>query len=122
MNARIVSTHSEAAALPPRTVVSSAGGTIACRYDAGRGLVFGDERTFCWDVLELPLRILFCPTCELPPRDLGDDDVCPTCGRNYSFAIVLGRITESFKELVDAVTGAHTADRDDYTLAADDRG
>lgn len=49
--------------VPAGTVVHAADGTIACRYDETRGVVFGDERSFPWRVLNAPAVVLW-------PRDL----------------------------------------------------
>jgi hypothetical protein len=49
-------------ALPAGTVVRSAAGTIAARFDATRGVVFGDDRPFPWQRLELDALVLW----ELP--------------------------------------------------------
>jgi hypothetical protein len=57
--ARTVSTIEELGALPAGVIVHSADGTIACRHHSGVGVVFGDERPFRWDVLSLPLTVLF---------------------------------------------------------------
>ena len=52
-------------ALPIGSVVRSSAGTIGCRYDERRGLVFGDDRCFPWtDHLAFPLTVLYRPDCE----------------------------------------------------------
>ena len=58
-------------ALPVGSVVLSAAGTIGCRYDETRGIVFGDDRCFPWGVLELPLAVLYRPDCE-PERTVAE--------------------------------------------------
>ncbi len=52
-------TKSELDTVPHGTVVRSADGTIACRYDDSRGVLFGDERPFLWSVLRAPAIILW---------------------------------------------------------------
>ncbi|MBN0039369.1 hypothetical protein JN535_04165 [Cellulosimicrobium cellulans] len=74
------------AALPPGTVVRSAGGSIAGRYDAEHAVVLGDDRAFPWQRLELPLTVLWpkeCPTCSGPRRETVNM-VCQTCGTDYA--------------------------------------
>jgi hypothetical protein len=83
---RTITTTAGRDALPRRTVVYSADGTIAGRYDADRGVVLGDERTFPWSVLQPPIRILFCPTCDGRNRETLDM-VCQTCGTDYGPAV-----------------------------------
>ena len=46
-------------AIPVGTVVRSASGTIGCRYDGHRGLVFGEDVAFEWSLLALPLTVLY---------------------------------------------------------------
>ena len=60
------STAAERDALPAGTVVRSASGTIAGRFDATVGVVLGDERPFSWTDLELPLTILHHPELDVP--------------------------------------------------------
>ena len=48
-------------AVPRGAIVRSASGTIACRFDATRGVVFGDDRSFPWAKLALPVRVLWTP-------------------------------------------------------------
>lgn len=62
---RIIATAEARDALPVGTVVLAADGTIACRHYSGVGVCFGDERAFAWDVLALPLTVLYpLPTVE----------------------------------------------------------
>lgn len=56
-----VTTPEQLAAVPVGAIVRSAAGTIACRYDATRGVIFGDDRSFPWHKLHLPCRILWQP-------------------------------------------------------------
>lgn len=49
-------------ALPDGTVVRSSAGTIACRFDNGRGVMFGMSLPFPWKNLALPLTVLWEPT------------------------------------------------------------
>lgn len=62
---RTVKSARALANLPVGTVVLSASGTIACRVedhpDHARGVVFGDERTFPWNLLSLPVTVLHHP-------------------------------------------------------------
>lgn len=58
---RQITTEAARQALPVGIVVRSASGTIACRYDTGRGVCFGDARTFPWDSLTLPCTVLYDP-------------------------------------------------------------
>jgi hypothetical protein len=55
---QVITTDAERQALPPGTIVRDADGTIACRHTTGVGIVFGDERTFPWDALPLPLTVI----------------------------------------------------------------
>lgn len=48
-------------AVPVGGIVRSGMGTIACRYDATRGVCFGDERTFPWTDLALPCQLIWDP-------------------------------------------------------------
>lgn len=59
MSETLIETEAERDALPRGCIVRSAGGTIACRYDATRGVVFGDERPFPWSSLQLPLTVIY---------------------------------------------------------------
>lgn len=55
----LITTPEGREAVPVGTVIHSADGTIACRYDATRGVVFGDDRSFPWKILALPLTVLW---------------------------------------------------------------
>ena len=55
--------------VPVGAVVRSPAGTIACRYDEGVGIVFGDDRPFERGALASPVHILW-----MPPTPTGDDD------------------------------------------------
>lgn len=46
------------AEVPAGTVVRSAAGTIAARFDGYTGVMFGDDRGFPWRDLALPATIL----------------------------------------------------------------
>lgn len=61
LEARTISTVEELDRLPIGVVVRSAEGSIACRFDATRGVVFGDERPFPWLRLALTARVLWTP-------------------------------------------------------------
>ena len=61
LEARLISTVEELDRLPVGAVVRSAEGTIACRFDATRGVVFGDERPFPWLRLALKASVLWHP-------------------------------------------------------------
>lgn len=54
-----LATDAEIAAVPTGTVVRAADGTIAARFDTERGVVFGDERPFAWNVLRAPALVLW---------------------------------------------------------------
>lgn len=58
---RILKTDAELATVVRGTVVHAKDGTIACRYDAERGVVFGDERPFPWSLLRAPATVLWSP-------------------------------------------------------------
>ncbi len=58
---KAVTTAAELDALPRGAVVRSAAGTIACRWDRTRGVVFGDNRPFAWSKLALPADVLYLP-------------------------------------------------------------
>ena len=59
----VVSTREQLQALPLQSVVLTAAGTIACRFDDELFTIFGDERPKArWGDLALPARVLFDPT------------------------------------------------------------
>jgi hypothetical protein len=61
--APVVTTIAELCALPSMTVIRTAKGSIACRYDAELYTTFGDERAhYPWSALALPVTILHNPT------------------------------------------------------------
>ena len=47
--------------LPVATIVRAFDGTVACRATVELGVVFGDERTFPWKILPLPVLIMPLP-------------------------------------------------------------
>lgn len=51
----------KAADVTAGTVVRSAEGTIACRFDQTLGVVFGDDRPFAWSLLADPIEVLWLP-------------------------------------------------------------
>lgn len=55
----VVSTSEALTAVPAGTGVASADGTIAARFDTDRGVVFGDDRPFLWDLLTTPAVVLW---------------------------------------------------------------
>lgn len=57
-----IRTTEELAATPEGTVVRSAAGTIAARFDTTNGTLFGDDRPFPWAALDLPCQVLYRPT------------------------------------------------------------
>ncbi|ACZ29593.1 hypothetical protein Xcel_0554 [Xylanimonas cellulosilytica DSM 15894] len=65
MSGERVESAADLAAMPDGTVVRSDAGTIACRFDAQHGVVFGDDRPFPWATLRLPVVVLY-----RPDRDL----------------------------------------------------
>lgn len=58
---REVTTAAELDALPVGSVVRSSAGTIACKCEATRGVVFGDDRSFPWLKLATPATVLHEP-------------------------------------------------------------
>lgn len=56
--AREITTLDDLLALPVGTVVRSSAGTITCRADLRRGVVFGDDRPFEWIRLALPATVI----------------------------------------------------------------
>ena len=68
-----ITTPEQLDAVPAMTVVRSGSGTIACRNHDGRGYIFGDHRSFPWDKLQLPARILWQPTPGLNQRGFDGD-------------------------------------------------
>ncbi|MEA5453280.1 hypothetical protein SPF06_00960 [Sinomonas sp. JGH33] len=58
---RTVTTAAELDALPVGSVVRSDAGTIACKCEATRGVVFGDDRSFPWLKLATPATVLHEP-------------------------------------------------------------
>jgi hypothetical protein len=59
---RTVSTVEELEALPIQSIVMSAAGTVACRFDEKLFVCFGDDRPGePWSRLALPARVLFAP-------------------------------------------------------------
>ena len=60
--ARVIETDEElAGTVPDGSIVRSNAGTIACRFDYGAGVVFGDDRPFPWGSLDLPVTVLWTP-------------------------------------------------------------
>ena len=59
--ARTVTTVEERAAVRRGTVVRSASGTIACRYDKWNAVALGVGAPFDWTVLALPLTVIYEP-------------------------------------------------------------
>ncbi len=59
---RRIETPAELDSVAQGTVVISAQGTLAGRYDDTRGVVLGDERAFPWRILDLPAVIVWSPT------------------------------------------------------------
>lgn len=65
MTADRIETAADLDALPYGSIVRSDAGTVAARYDAQHGTVFGDDRPFPWSKLRLPVTLL-----HVPGRDL----------------------------------------------------
>lgn len=59
---RVVTTARELEAVPRGVVLRSKAGTIAARFDAVNGVVFGDDRPFPWGIVDLPAVVLYDPT------------------------------------------------------------
>ena len=77
---QVVETVEGRDAIPVGTVVRSASGTIGCRYDDHRGLVFGEDVAFEWSLLALPLTVLYphpTPDVLAEVRACGAVWVCP---------------------------------------------
>ena len=77
---QVVETVEGRDAIPVGTVVRSASGTIGCRYDGHRGLVFGEDVAFEWSLLALPLTVLYphpTPDVLAEVRACGAVWVCP---------------------------------------------
>lgn len=53
-----ITTLTDLMGTPRGTVVRSAAGTIASRFDDVHGVLFGDDRPFPWNYLELPAVVL----------------------------------------------------------------
>lgn len=72
-----IATLEQLRAIPVGTVVLSAAGTIACRYDQDHGVVFGDERPFPWEALhkEFPLQVLYPSEGKANAQDRSDENV-----------------------------------------------
>lgn len=56
-----IETIAELERVPWSAVVRSDAGTIACRFDANNGVVFGDDRPFPWLKLALPAQVIWRP-------------------------------------------------------------
>jgi hypothetical protein len=56
-----IDTKDQLYALPRGVVLYSTTGTIAARFDADRGVVFGDDRPIRWGDLALPAVVLWHP-------------------------------------------------------------
>ena len=57
----MITTPDQMKAVCVGTVVRSASGTIACRYNQDLAVLFGDERPISWWALSLPLQVLYDP-------------------------------------------------------------
>lgn len=66
MQYRRIDTIDDLVALPNATVVLSAEGALACRFDTARGVSFGDDHAFDWAALALPATVIPIPTPEVP--------------------------------------------------------
>ncbi|WP_299091895.1 hypothetical protein [uncultured Microbacterium sp.] len=53
-----ISTVAQLQDVPIGTIVRSAAGTIASRFDQDNGVVFGDDRPFPWEMLQLPVTVV----------------------------------------------------------------
>lgn len=58
---RTITTPQDLDRVAARSVVRSAAGTIAARFDGRNGVVFGDDRPFPWHQLALPATVLWSP-------------------------------------------------------------
>ncbi|APE09725.1 hypothetical protein BO226_11330 [Rhodococcus sp. 2G] len=59
---RVVTTATELEAVPRGVVLRSKAGSIVARFDAVRGVVFGEGRPFPWGIVDLPAVVLYDPT------------------------------------------------------------
>jgi hypothetical protein len=64
--ARQITTVEQLDAVPIGGVVRSELGSIACRFDETRGVVFGDDRPFPWQALSRPALLLWHPNWRTP--------------------------------------------------------
>jgi hypothetical protein len=55
----LLTDQAQLAAIPPRSVVRAADGTIAARFSDELGVLFGDDRPFPWSVLRVPALVLW---------------------------------------------------------------
>lgn len=58
---RRIKTVAELMAVSRGSIVRSKAQTIACRLDAERGVIFGNENPFPWGNLKLPCELLWTP-------------------------------------------------------------
>lgn len=58
---RIIEDVGSRDALPDGAVVMSSAGTMACKFDSSRGVMFGMSLPFPWKNLALPLTVLWEP-------------------------------------------------------------
>ncbi|ANW63988.1 hypothetical protein BCA37_10630 [Mycobacterium sp. djl-10] len=65
----MIDTTDDLYAVPRGAVVLSRAGTIAARFDATNGVVFGDDRPFPWRELALPVVVLWSPEQPAPQWD-----------------------------------------------------
>ena len=121
MAAEVITTSAERAALPVGTAIRSSAGTIACRFDEKRGVVFGSDYPFPWESLELPLTVLYRP--DVPARTepteeqvraalnavLDDNTIHPTSLIDRMASAVLAllpqRVAPSTDEIAEALSG-----------------
>lgn len=75
MTPRVVRTVEELGDVPVGAIVRSSAGTIACRFDALNGFVFGDDRSFPWARLALPATVLAPLSATLHPRTVTKADI-----------------------------------------------
>lgn len=59
--APVLTTPEDMESVPIAGIVRTSAGTIACRLDRDRGVLFGDDRPIPWEKLRLPATLLWSP-------------------------------------------------------------
>ena len=87
---------------PVGTVVRAADGTIAARYDHQRGVIFGDDRPFPWEVLQAPAVVLWPRALDRSEDEAIEHGRKPRC---YIAGPIAG-VTDAWRGVVCAVLAA----------------